>query len=126
MLNKPSTTVYKTYKPTTFPMENKLDPEFKKKWIAALRSGEYKQGTGWMYKYGKYCCLGVASELCGVPAKGKVIILDEGYTEEEISKIPQPLRGNSSDNNVVKYLTSLNDVQRESFFEIADYIEKNL
>lgn len=107
-------------------MENKLDPEFKAKWIAALRSGEYKQGTGWMYKDGKYCCLGVASELCGVPAKGKVIILDEGYTEDEIRKIPQPLRGKSGTNDVVKSLTNLNDVQQKSFSEIADYIEKNL
>lgn len=38
-----------------------------KKWIAALRSGEYKQGTGSLHSAGAegepdtYCCLGVAT-----------------------------------------------------------------
>lgn len=107
-------------------MENKLDPEFKAKWVAALRSGEYKQGTYNMFKDGKYCCLGVASELCGVPARGKVISLDEGYTEEDIRKIPHALRGKANANQVVCILTHLNDVSEKNFNEIADYIEQNL
>lgn len=31
----------------------------KKKWIEALRSGEYKQGKQMLYRNGRYCCLGV-------------------------------------------------------------------
>ena len=34
-----------------------------KKWVAALRSGEFTQGTGWLEKDGKNCCLGVACRL---------------------------------------------------------------
>lgn len=30
------------------------------KWVAALRSGRYKQGNGMLLADGKYCCLGVA------------------------------------------------------------------
>ena len=36
-----------------------------KKWVAALRSGEYKQGTGRLHDAADnaYCCLGVACEV---------------------------------------------------------------
>lgn len=34
-----------------------------RKWVAALRSGEYEQGTGFLNKNGKWCCLGVACDL---------------------------------------------------------------
>lgn len=32
-------------------------------WVAALRSGEYKQGRKCLRKDDRYCCLGVACEL---------------------------------------------------------------
>lgn len=31
-----------------------------KKWVAALRSGEFEQGRGYLLATGKHCCLGVA------------------------------------------------------------------
>jgi hypothetical protein len=34
-----------------------------KKWVEALRSGEYKQGKRALCKEGNFCCLGVAAEL---------------------------------------------------------------
>jgi hypothetical protein len=34
-----------------------------KKWIAALDSGEYKQGKGQMQRGENYCCLGVACKI---------------------------------------------------------------
>ena len=34
-----------------------------KKWLAALRSGNYVQGKGTLCKDGAYCCLGVACNL---------------------------------------------------------------
>ena len=38
--------------------------DFKKEWVAALRSGEYKQGYGELKNNtGEYCCLGVACDL---------------------------------------------------------------
>jgi hypothetical protein len=35
------------------------------KWIAALRSGEYKQGKNALCSNDEYCCLGVACEIKG-------------------------------------------------------------
>jgi hypothetical protein len=34
-----------------------------RKWIKALRSGKYKQGTNYLCKDGEYCCLGVLDEI---------------------------------------------------------------
>lgn len=44
-------------------------PITREQWVAALRSGEFKQATGRLYKgWGDgYCCLGVACALAGVP-----------------------------------------------------------
>lgn len=40
---------------------------FKAKWIAALRSGEYKQGRHYLRgEDDQFCCLGVAADLVGV------------------------------------------------------------
>lgn len=40
-----------------------MNPEVKTQWLEALRSGEFQQGTGALCEGGKYCCLGVLSEL---------------------------------------------------------------
>ena len=38
----------------------------KDKWIAALRSGKYKQGKGALQRNESFCCLGVLCEVAGV------------------------------------------------------------
>lgn len=40
-----------------------MDKKLKAKWVKALMSGKYKQGTRWLYNRGKYCCLGVLDEV---------------------------------------------------------------
>lgn len=40
-----------------------MKPEIKEKWIAALRSGEFKQTQKRLRKDDTYCCLGVLCEL---------------------------------------------------------------
>lgn len=46
-----------------------MNPQVKEKWVAALRSGEYKQGTGALKlleyedSQPRYCCLGVLCDL---------------------------------------------------------------
>lgn len=40
-----------------------MNPEIKRKWLEALRSGEYNQGSGALRKNGKFCCLGVLCDL---------------------------------------------------------------
>lgn len=42
----------------------KLEPEFKAKWVAALRSGKYKQGRRELRSVDdEFCCLGVAIDI---------------------------------------------------------------
>lgn len=42
-----------------------------KKWVAALRSGEYKQSRdGCLEWQGKFCCLGVGAKISGIPFHG--------------------------------------------------------
>lgn len=43
-----------------------MNPEVKKKWLEALRSGKYRQATEQLRKGDAYCCLGV---LCDLYAK---------------------------------------------------------
>lgn len=40
-----------------------MKPEIKAKWVAALRSGEYKQGHGALRYEDSFCCLGVLCDL---------------------------------------------------------------
>ena len=40
-----------------------MNQEIKKRWIEALRSGEYQQGKESLFHCGKFCCLGVLTDL---------------------------------------------------------------
>jgi hypothetical protein len=124
-------------------MENqKLNPEFKAKWLAALRSGEYKQGSNKLIYGDKYCCLGVACAISGVNDissignYGFISTLDEVGDSltliNEINKVPSLLTGNG---DVPRKLADMNDGRTDngsdpnkskSFLEIADYIEAHL
>jgi hypothetical protein len=42
------------------------DEDFRAKWVAALRSGDYKQVEGRLLDKGRYCCLGVACRVAGL------------------------------------------------------------
>lgn len=42
-----------------------MTPEFKAKWLDALRSGKYQQGQGTLNRDGKMCCLGVLCDIAG-------------------------------------------------------------
>lgn len=112
-------------------------------WVAALRSGEYKQGKGTLTRIlpgdeKAHCCLGVACHT----ARAKVNMLsynctvyqfpteDEDYaihgrfgglTAEDLAAAfigPEENRGQSK-------LYTMNDDEDASFTEIADFIEAN-
>lgn len=56
-----------------------MDPTVKTEWLAALRSGDYKQGRRALNKDGEFCCLGV---LCDLAVKaGKTVA--EKFDEDE-------------------------------------------
>jgi hypothetical protein len=40
-----------------------MNEEFKRKWVEALRSGKYAQGTGRLRDGDSFCCLGVLCDL---------------------------------------------------------------
>ncbi len=119
----------------------KLDPAFKAKWVAALRSGAYPQTKGKLRDPDGYCCLGVGCDVwdpglweasvAPVPRNGEHIrasyvpYLFDGYRND--STVPEPLRGLwGLDLDAQVGLTTLNDLHAKTFPEIADWIEKNL
>lgn len=44
-------------------LSTKMNPEVKQKWIDALRSGKYEQGSEKLRSVSGYCCLGVLCDL---------------------------------------------------------------
>lgn len=41
-----------------------MDAKLKAKWVKALRSGKYEQGSFGLKRDSRYCCLGVLVEVC--------------------------------------------------------------
>lgn len=115
-----------------------MNPEIKAKWVAALRSGKYKQGSGYLRQGVEFCCLGV---LCDVYAKnvrgrwravdGAVYKAFYGYniTLPELvmawAKLEDDGGGDVEISGKRDSLWSHNDNGR-TFAEIADAIEAQL
>lgn len=102
------------------------------KWIAALRSGEYKQYIGALQTSKGYCCLGVACRAL-IP-KSKLYLYTEehekesfleGILPEQQPNAPKWLKYINDDFYSItrKKLTVLNDEKKLTFDEIADLLE---
>lgn len=93
-----------------------------KKWVSALRSGEFEQGKGQLRRHEGLCCLGVACELA---VKDGVI---PDYDPDHIA-LPHEvqawlgLTSNCGKYGINLFLTNDND-RGDSFTEIADTIER--
>ena len=115
-----------------------------KKWVKALRSGEYAQGkyalcyAGKEYDY--FCCLGVLTDLYMQDVGGLQVYGGESTGEEysyefhdssltdEVMKWSGVVSetGHFIDaNGVSSHLTTINDSRGNSFKRIADVIENN-
>jgi hypothetical protein len=100
-----------------------MDAELKAKWVAALRSGEYRQATGLLY-WGNpdaYCCLGVLGCVANgtrgrLGAYGSEGFRNGGY-DIALKQIGEKAQAK---------LSRMNDRGGKTFPEIADYIEKHL
>lgn len=114
----------------------KLPVKFKDKWLKALRSGKYEQGSGKLCKNGKYCCVGVAGKIQGLSDdtmfdKG---IFSDSWDFDNPSRverlIPNALWGSSGENKIIQALIRMNDgvcgVKKHSFKQIANWIETHL
>jgi len=96
------------------------------KWVKALRSGEYKQGTKLLKFNGKYCCLGVACEIM----PDKFIPIQEGPDAAVLSARESVLKDSvGTIQSLDVSLIRLNDgspeygIERLNFDEIADIIQ---
>ena len=100
--------------------------ELKTKWIEALRSGNYKQGTSHLRTIDDcYCCLGVLAD-----------VNKETWTVRKHNNVYeiQEMFGYSLPKNYEKMLSSedqgslmqMNDTDGYRFDEIADWIEANV
>ena len=128
-----------------------MNQDVKQKWIAALRSGDYKQTREQLRRNGEnsYCCLGVLTDLYD---KDETVKSEDrwcgdlySYTCGEAkykaeSVLPQPVMewaGLEEYNPTVRYsldttdseldilsLAYLNDHEKLSFKQIADLIEE--
>jgi hypothetical protein len=101
-----------------------VNVDVKKKWVAALRSGDYTQGHGCLRRDYKYCCLGV---LCDVIDPGRWYGDSYMYGVERASAyLPNKLRENVSLSISHERILSQRNDLAQTFDEIAEYIEKNL
>jgi hypothetical protein len=113
----------------------KLDPEFKARWLKALRSGRYRQGRGFLKRRTEegleYCCLGVGCNVWdggrGWRKRGNEYgfyhnvsesIMDLPFLPRDVI-VPPSIRATSQ-------LATLNDAGHQNFHQIADWIEENL
>lgn len=122
-----------------------MNPEWKKKWLDALRSGEYKQTRGMLRRCEEdtgqigFCCLGV---LCDLVQKEGIGRWEENSAwfvvrdAESRGLVPGPvmaLVGWNQFNGELGVtevrqtkLIHMNDDEKATFDQIADFIEENL
>ena len=114
-----------------------MNARVKRKWIAALRSGKYEQGQGWLMNGEKYCCLGVLCDVFEKEKKQKMWIHREwgqvnvrvfmGNTHYLPPIVVKWAELDSSNPMIGGVLAeNLNDRDNRSFKYIADEIEKYL
>jgi hypothetical protein len=126
----------------------KMDPDVKRAWTAALRSGDYTQGKNMLCAVGEdgsktYCCLGVLAEIAvkeGVIQPGHTGISglrlyfsgDDMTLPLEVMKwagleMPNPWIGpDPVDSEDRASAAELNDYHDFSFEQIADRIDEYL
>lgn len=98
-----------------------MKKELRDEWIAALRSGKYKQTQANLCNIHGYCCLGVLASVAG-------------KTDEEMQGLGSLANlefdhglGEYQDKSSLQYtLADLNDDKKLEFTGIANFIEQNV
>lgn len=106
-----------------------MNPELKQKWLAALRSGNYRQGQGQLHNAdNQFCCLGVLCDIVD-PSRWSDRDGGESYVYLGLTCISMPAESFLSDVGLTQLvadeLADLND-HGATFTEIADRIEAEL
>lgn len=108
-----------------------MNSSTKQIWINALRSGEYEQGQGSLYEDGKFCCLGVLTDLYIRETNQEwEEQCDNSFSfEDSPCFLPPSVQEWAGLNNSPQVggrsLPGLND-EGASFEELADLIEEHL
>lgn len=126
-----------------YTFEHKLPAELKAKWLEALRSGQYKQGTGGHLRTStdEFCCLGVYAKACDLKMEIELGCWVYYYISPNATSSSSWLVGHPElqpevtevlkqrftfiATDVERYLASMND-SGIPFSTIADWIEKHL
>lgn len=114
-----------------------IPKKIKAEWVAALRSGDYKQGKHTMYnqEYKRFCCLGVLEHVCmGGRVETSFDPSDEflrhapyvnAYLALPTGKFYDEYNICLRETGIEQRLINMND-SGMSFADIADYIEQNV
>lgn len=107
-----------------------LDPEFKAKWVAALRSGRYRQAEGVLKdntdpKHLKYCCLGVACNLINRRGWEKMDYDVPSFDDSQFVMSADTRKQIGLSYQAQKGLVKRND-RGDTFDQIANHIERRL
>lgn len=109
-----------------------MTQELKTKWIAALRSGEYRQGQLRLVRQDSegglsHCCLGVLCEVAGFARLDD--LEDRGFLNYKMptgEAVGAYLPHSIVSRDIQKTLSKMNDRESKDFAEIADWIEENV
>lgn len=108
----------------------------KKRWVSALRSGDYKQGHDSLYdpESGTHCVLGVLIDVLGEFPISRSEIASFRYDIGDV--LPESILKKAGLNNTCPFvcvesgsrmtLSYLNDIGRYTFEKLADLIEAQL
>lgn len=121
-----------------------MNQEIKARWVAALRSGDYVQGTGMLRSsIDTYCCLGVLCDLAwredvvtrdeseGVTSYEDGIYESDGYLPRAVIAwaglvLNDPVLTGPHDGTLSASASAWNDELHATFSQIADMIEVSL
>ena len=97
---------------------------FAQKWVAALRSDQYKQGTGQLRSESGFCCLGVA---CYLAVKEGIIAKYDG-DDGTLDRYPEVMEALNLTTDIGDYGVSDDALAQDNdlgatFATIADIIE---
>lgn len=105
-----------------------MKANIKERWLAALRSGDYKQGTDRLRIENTFCCLGVLCDLYAQETKTDWIVDEIGNYEflEGWGALPLDVQDWAQLPQIMgRYISSLND-EGKRFEELADLIEQEI
>lgn len=112
-----------------------MNAELKAEWIAALRSGDYKQGKSFLKNDdGTFCCLGVLCDIMEPDAFAFSEVDDDGFgydlthpmADSTLEFIHGDFDGQTGLNFFMQEDLATKNDNGKTFVEIAAYIEENL